>query len=188
MTLFSWLQLIFYLLVLLLLVKPLGLFMARVYQGERTFLHPIWQPVERFIYRALGTSPEAEMTWKTYAIALLVFNFLGLLGVYLLQRLQGVLPFNPAGLGAVTPDSSWNTAVSFATNTNWQGYGGEVTLSYLTQMLALTGQNFLSAATGMATLVALVRGFTNRYFRVRMVHTPGVRHLQRPGSHESQRH
>lgn len=134
--------------------------MARVYQGDRTFLHPILQPVERLFYRALGTSPEAEMDWKTYAVAMLFFNLFGLLVVYLLQRLQAILPLNPEGLGAVTPDSSWNTAVSFASNTNWQGYGGEVTMSYLTQMLALTVQNFVSAAAGMATLIAFIRGFT----------------------------
>jgi potassium-transporting ATPase potassium-binding subunit len=160
MTLFTWLQLLFYLAVLLLLVKPLGSHMARVYQGERTFLHFLGLPVEKLIYRALGTSPDTEMTWKTYATALLLFNFFGLLAVYLIQRVQGFLPFNPVGLGAVTPDSSWNTAVSFATNTNWQGYGGEVTLSYLTQMFTLTVQNFVSAASGMATLVAFLRGFT----------------------------
>lgn len=160
MTISSWLQLIFYLVVLLLLAKPLGTHMARVYQGERTFLHPIVQPVERLFYRALGTNPDVEMDWKTYAVALLLFNLLGLLAVYLLQRLQVILPLNPEGLVAITPDSSWNTAVSFASNTNWQGYGGEVTMSYLTQMLGMTVQNFVSAASGMATLVAFIRGFT----------------------------
>src|SRR5262249_2508347 len=103
-----------------------------------------------------------EMGWKGYAAAMLVFNFVGLVAVYLLQRLQGVLPLNPQGLAAVSPDSSFNTAVSFATNTNWQGYGGETTMSYLTQMLALTVQNFVSAASGMATLVAVIRGFARR--------------------------
>ena len=160
MTILSWLQLIFYLAVLLLLAKPLGTHMARVYQGERTFLHPILRPVERLFYRAMGTSPETEMDWKTYALAMLLFNLVGLLVVYLLQRLQGILPLNPEGLAAVTPDSSWNTAVSFASNTNWQGYGGEVTMSYLTQMLGMTVQNFVSAAAGMATLIAFIRGFT----------------------------
>ena len=160
MTILSWLQLIFYLAVLLLLAKPLGTYMARVYQGERTFLHPILQPVERLFYRAIGTNPEAEMDWKPYAVAMLLFNLLGLLAVYLLQRLQAILPLNPEGLAAITPDSSWNTAVSFASNTNWQGYGGEVTMSYLTQMLGMTVQNFVSAAAGMATLIAFIRGFT----------------------------
>jgi K+-transporting ATPase ATPase A chain len=157
---FSWLQLVLYIAVLLLLVMPLGALMARVYQGERTFLHPILQPAERLIYRLIGTSPAEEMDWKRYAIAMLLFNLCGLLMVYLWQRLQGILPLNPQGLAAVTPDSSWNTAVSFASNTNWQGYGGEVTMSYFTQMMALTVQNFVSAASGMATLVALIRGFT----------------------------
>jgi len=160
MTLLNWFQLIFFLVVLLLLTKPLGTYMARVYQGERTFLHPFLQPAERLFYRILGTKPEAEMDWKTYAVAMLLFNLFGLLALYLLQRLQAILPLNPEGLGAVTPDSSWNTAVSFASNTNWQGYGGEVTMSYLTQMLGMTGQNFVAAASGMATLVAFIRGFT----------------------------
>lgn len=160
MTLFSWFQLIVYLAVLLLLAKPLGTYMAQVYQGQRTFLSPLLQRVERPFYRLLGTSPESEMDWKTYALALLWFNLFGVLAVYLLQRLQEVLPLNPQALGAVTPDSSWNTAVSFASNTNWQGYGGETTMSYLTQMMGMTVQNFVSAATGMATLVAFIRGFT----------------------------
>jgi len=158
MNLYSWFQLIFYIVVLLLLAKPLGSFMAKVYQGERTFLDRVLGPVERFIYRVSGVKPEEEMNWKTYAIAVILFNILGLLVVYALQRLQGVLPLNPQGLGPVTPDSSWNTAVSFASNTNWQGYGGEVTMSYLSQMLGLTVQNFVSAATGMAVLIALIRG------------------------------
>jgi K+-transporting ATPase ATPase A chain len=155
---FSWLQLVVYFVVLLLLAKPLGSFMARVYQGERTLPDPFLGPIERLLYRLSGVDPAVEMNWKTYATAMLVFNVLGLLAVYAIQRLQAFLPLNPQGLGAVAPDSSWNTAVSFATNTNWQGYGGEVTMSYLSQMLALTAQNFVSAATGMAVLVALIRG------------------------------
>ena len=115
--------------------------------------------LERLIYRAGGVRAGDEMGWKAYALAMLAFNIVGLFAVYLLQRLQGVLPLNPQGMAAVSPDSSFNTAVSFATNTNWQGYGGESTMSYLTQMLALTVQNFVSAASGMATMVALVRGF-----------------------------
>jgi K+-transporting ATPase ATPase A chain len=158
MNLYSWFQLIFYVVVLLLLAKPLGSFMAKVYQGERTFLDPILGPVERLIYRLSGVKPDDDMNWKTYAIAAMLFNAIGLLVVYGLQRLQAFLPLNPQGLGAVTPDSSWNTAVSFATNTNWQGYGGEVTMSYLSQMLGLAVQNFVSAAMGMAVLVALIRG------------------------------
>ncbi len=158
MNLYSWFQLIFYVVVLLALAKPLGSFMAKVYQGEHTFLSRVLGPAERFIYRVSGVKPDEDMNWKTYAIAVMLFNVLGLLLVYALQRLQAVLPLNPMGLGAVTPDSSWNTATSFATNTNWQGYGGEVTMSYFSQMLGLTVQNFVSAATGMAVLIALIRG------------------------------
>ncbi|HAX71512.1 MAG TPA: potassium-transporting ATPase subunit KdpA [Anaerolineae bacterium] len=154
----TWLQLIFYFGILLLLTKPLGAYMAKVYQGERLFLDPILDPVERFLYRLSGIDSRSEMTWKTYAIAMLVFNIVGVVAVYLLQRLQGFPLLNPQGLGAVSPDSAWNTAVSFASNTNWQGYGGETTMSYLTQMLGMTVQNFVSAATGMAVMVALIRG------------------------------
>jgi K+-transporting ATPase ATPase A chain len=147
--------------VLLALAKPLGRYMARVYEGQPTALDRLLGPLERLIYRLCGVRadrPEAEMDWKTYAFAMLLFNILGLLAVYALQRLQGLLPLNPQGLGAVTPDSSFNTAVSFASNTNWQGYGGETTMSYLVQMLGLTVQNFVSAAAGMATLVAFIHG------------------------------
>lgn len=158
MNLNSLLQIVFYVVVLLLLAKPLGSFMAKVYQGEHTFLDRVLGPVERFIYRISGVKPEEDMNWKTYAIAVMLFNVLGLLAVYAFQRLQAFLPLNPQGLSAVTADSSWNTAVSFASNTNWQGYGGEVTMSYFTQMLGLNVQNFVSAATGMAILVALIRG------------------------------
>jgi K+-transporting ATPase ATPase A chain len=158
MNLYSWIQLVFYIVVLIALAKPLGSFMAKVYQGQHTFLDRVLKPVEQFIYRLSGVNPEEDMNWKTYAIAVLLFNAFGLLAVYALQRLQAILPLNPMGLGPVTPDSSWNTAVSFATNTNWQGYGGEVTMSYLPQMLGLTVQNFVSAATGMAVLIALIRG------------------------------
>ncbi len=156
------LQLVLYVVVLLALAKPLGAYMARVYEGRRLALGRVLGGLERLIYRLCGVRPDEEMGWKTYAVAMLLFNFVGFLAVYLLQRLQGVLPLNPQGLGAVSPDSSFNTAVSFATNTNWQGYGGETTMSYLTQMLALTVQNFVSAAAGMATLVAFIRGFARR--------------------------
>ncbi len=158
MTLFAWLQIGLYLLVLLLLVKPLGAYMARVYQGERTVLTPVVAPVERCIYRIAGLRADEEMEWKTYALAMLTFNFAGLVLLYLLQRFQSVLPLNPQGLGPVPPDLAFNTAVSFATNTNWQSYGGESTMSYATQMIGLAVQNFLSAATGMAVLAALIRG------------------------------
>jgi K+-transporting ATPase ATPase A chain len=165
MSIFDWLQIGLYLLVLILLVKPLGAYMARVYQGERVFLTPAVGPIERFIYRIAGQRPDEEMDWKTYAFAMLLFNFAGLLLVYALQRLQFALPFNPQDLGAVKPDLAFNTAVSFATNTNWQSYGGETTMSYLTQMVGLTVQNFVSAASGMAILVALVRGFVRHSAR-----------------------
>jgi K+-transporting ATPase ATPase A chain len=158
MTVIGILQIAVYLSVLILLAKPLGSYMAHVYEGERTFLHRILGPVERVVYRLSGVDPAHEMDWKVYAVAMLIFNLLGLLVVYLLQRMQGFLPLNPQGMAAVTPDSSFNTAVSFASNTNWQGYGGETTMSYLTQMLAMTVQNFVSAATGMAILVAFIRG------------------------------
>jgi K+-transporting ATPase ATPase A chain len=155
-------QCVLYVVVLLALAKPLGEFMARVYTGERTLLHPVLGWLERLTYRASGVNPAGEMRWIEYTLAVLIFNALGFLAVYALQRFQGVLPLNPAGFGAVSPDSSFNTAVSFATNTNWQGYAGEATLSYVTQMLALTVQNFVSAATGMAVLVALARAFARR--------------------------
>jgi potassium-transporting ATPase potassium-binding subunit len=155
-------QLVLYVVVLIALVKPLGAYMARVYQDRPFGLDKALGWLERLLYRLAGVRPTEEMGWKTYAAAMLLFNLFGLIAVYLLQRLQGVLPINPQGLGAVSTDSSFNTAVSFATNTNWQGYGGESTMSYLTQMLALTVQNFLSAATGMAVLVALIRGFARR--------------------------
>ena len=155
-------QLVLYVVVLLALAKPLGGYMARVYQNQPFALARPLGWLERLIYRWSGIRPSEEMGWKTYAATMLLFNFFGLLAVYLLQRLQGVLPLNPAGFGAVSPDSSFNTAASFATNTNWQGYGGESTMSYLTQMLALTVQNFLSAASGMAVLVALIRAFARR--------------------------
>ena len=151
-----------YLVVLLTLAKPLGEFFAKVLTGERHFLVPALGWLERLTYKASGVDPQREMRWTEYALATLLFNFAGLIVVYLLQRLQGLLPLNPAGMGAVSADSSWNTAVSFATNTNWQGYGGESTMSYLTQMLGFAVQNFVSAATGIAVLAALIRGFTRK--------------------------
>lgn len=155
-------QIALYFGVLVALVKPLGSYMANVYEGQRTFLSPVFETMEHGIYRLAGIDPKAESNWKRYAAAVLLVNFIGFAVVYLLQRLQSVLPLNPQGFAAVSPDSSFNTAVSFVTNTNWQGYGGEATMSYLTQMLGLSVQNFLSAASGMAVLVALVRGFVRR--------------------------
>jgi len=151
-------QIAFFFVVLLALARPLGAFMARVFQRERTFLDPIVGLAERAFYRLAGINPNEEMDWKANSVAMLLFNVVGVFVVYALQRLQQYLPLNPQSLGAVSPDSSFNTAVSFASNTNWQGYGGETTMSYLTQMLGLTVQNFVSAATGMAVLVLFIRG------------------------------
>jgi K+-transporting ATPase ATPase A chain len=158
----GWLQLALYVAVLLLLAKPLGAYMAAVYEGRALRAQRIGGPLERLIYRGAGVDPAREMNWKEYALAMLWFNLLGALAVYALQRAQPWLPLNPQDMAAVSPDSSFNTATSFATNTNWQGYGGETTMSYLTQMLGLAVQNFVSAATGMAVLVALVRGFVRK--------------------------
>jgi potassium-transporting ATPase potassium-binding subunit len=162
MTLNGYLQLLVYVVVLIGLAKPLGWFMARVYQGQGVGLDRVLGPAERLIYRLCGTRADEEMSWKVYTLAMLLFNLAGFLLVYLLQRLQAALPLNPQNLGAVSPDSSFNTAVSFMTNTNWQGYSGEVTMSYLTQMLGLAVQNFVSAATGMAIMAALIRGIARR--------------------------
>ncbi len=162
MTINGILQLAIYMVVILLLVKPVGLYMARVFEGQPVWINRVLHPVETLIYRISGTHEDIEMNWKTYALAMLVFNLLGFLVVYVVQRIQGLLPLNPAAMGNVTPDSSFNTAISFVTNTNWQGYGGEATMSYLTQMIVLTVQNFVSAATGMAVMVALLRGLARR--------------------------
>ena len=153
------LQLGLYMAVLLALVKPLGWYMAAVYEGKPCCgMDRVLGGLERLIYRIAGVDSRTEMNWKMYALAMLTFNAIGFFAVYGLQRFQHLLPLNPQGLAGVGPDSSFNTAISFATNTNWQGYGGETTMSYLTQMLGLTVQNFVSAAAGMATLVALIRG------------------------------
>ncbi|MGQ0592921.1 MAG: potassium-transporting ATPase subunit KdpA [Gammaproteobacteria bacterium] len=156
------LQIILYLAALLALVKPLGAYMARIYEGRPAGLNRIGAPVENLLYRLCGVEPAKDMRWTEYALAMLLFNLLGVAAVYGLQRLQAYLPLNPQAFGAVSPDSSFNTATSFATNTNWQGYVGETTMSYLTQMLGLAVQNFFSAATGMAIVVALIRGFARR--------------------------
>lgn len=161
----SWndlIQCVIYLAALLLLVKPLGIYMARIYEGRPAGLNVWFGPVERLIYRLSGVNPEKSMGWKTYTVAVMLFNIAGIVIVYALQRLQAILPLNPMAIPAVTPDLAFNTAVSFATNTNWQSYGGETTLSYLTQMVGLTVQNFVSAATGMAVLVAMIRGFIQK--------------------------
>ncbi len=148
-----------YLLTLLVLAKPMGLFIARVMEGEIPGPSKIGGVAARLLYRASGIDPSEEMTWKRYALALLLFNLLGLLAVFAIQRLQFWLPLNPQHFEAVGPDSAFNTAVSFVTNTNWQGYSGETTMSYFIQMAALAVQNFLSAATGIAVAIALIRGF-----------------------------
>jgi K+-transporting ATPase ATPase A chain len=162
MTINGIIQIALYMIVLLLLVKPLGSYMARVYQGKSFGLDLILGPVERLIYRLLGIRPEDEMSWKSYAGAAIVFKIGCFFLLYLILRLQGILPLNPQGFAGVSPDLAFNTAVSFITNTNWQSYGGESTMSYLTQMMGLSVQNFVSAAQGMAVLVALIRGITRR--------------------------
>lgn len=162
MTLNGFAQIGLYFLILLALVKPLGWYMARVYEGQSCGLDRVVGPLERLVYRLCGVAETEEMDWKTYGVAMLAFNAMGLVALYALQRLQSFLPLNPAGLGAVATDLAFNTAASFTTNTNWQAYGGETTVSYLTQMCGLTVQNFVSAATGMAVLVALIRGLARR--------------------------
>lgn len=152
-------QIVFFLGILLLLTKPLGLYMARVYENKPCGVDRVFGFLERSIYRFSGINPATEMTWPKYAAAVLVFSAAGFIVLYALMRLQGLLPLNPEHLPAVTPDLSFNTAVSFVTNTNWQAYGGEATMSYLTQMMGMTVQNFLSASSGMAVLAALIRGF-----------------------------
>ena len=158
MTLHAWLLLGLYLVVLLILIKPLGIYIADIMEGRSLMLR-FGGPVEAVIYRLGGVRKENEMGWLHYALAILLFNGLGVLTVFALQRLQFWLPLNPQQMPNVSPDSAFNTAISFVTNTNWQGYGGETTMSYLTQMLALTVQNFLSAATGIVVAIALIRGF-----------------------------
>jgi K+-transporting ATPase ATPase A chain len=157
-TVFGYTQIGLYLLTLVLLAKPLGSYMARVFQGQQVFLSAIIAPAERFVYRFVGIQANEEMSWKRYAALMLLFNLAGLLLLYAFLRFQSILPLNPQGLSSVRPDLSFNTAISFVSNTNWQSYGGEGTLSYFTQMLGLGVQNFLSAAGGMAVLVALIRG------------------------------
>jgi len=159
MTLIGWLQILLYCAIIVALVKPLGGYMTRVFNGERTFLTAALRPVEVALYRVGGIDEEREQHWLTYTVAMLLFHIGGFLILYGLMRFQHVLPFNPAAQSAVPPDLTFNTAVSFITNTNWQNYGGESTLSYLVQMLGLTHQNFLSAATGIVLAVALIRGF-----------------------------
>src|SRR5476649_1804798 len=165
MTVIGWIQIILYCAIIVALAKPLGGYMTRVFNGERTFLTPILRPVEAGIYWVGGVDEKREQHWLTYTVAMLLFHVGGFLVIYALMRLQALLPFNPSEQSAVAEDLSFNTAISFITNTNWQNYGGESTLSYLVQMLGLTHQNFLSAATGIALAVALIRGFSRSSMR-----------------------
>ncbi len=159
MSFHGWVQISLYCLSILVFIKPLGTYMAHVFAGEQVFLSPLILPVERAVYRLCSVKPDQEQHWTSYTTAMLVFSLMAFLFTYAIQRLQGFLPFNPQHMGAVAPDLSFNTAVSFASNTNWQAYSGEATLSYFTQMAALTVQNFVSAAAGIALAVALIRGF-----------------------------
>src|SRR5215204_4669915 len=165
MTLIGWMQILLYCAIVVALAKPLGGYMTRVFNGERTFMSPVLRPVESVLYRIGGVDEKREQHWLTYAVAMLLFHVGGFLIIYGLMRLQALLPLNPQEQSSVAEDLSFNTAMSFLTNTNWQNYGGESTLSYLTQMVGLTHQNFLSAATGIALAVALIRGFSRSSMR-----------------------
>lgn len=165
MTMIGWLQIILYCAIVVALAKPLGWYMTRVFNGGRTFLSPVLRPIEAGIYWISGVDEKREQHWLTYTVSMLLFHVGGFLTIYSVMRLQPVLPFNPAGQGAVAEDLSFNTAISFITNTNWQNYGGESTISYLVQMVGLTHQNFLSSATGIALAVALIRGFSRASVR-----------------------
>src|ERR1700722_4432858 len=165
MTAIGWIQILLFCAIIVALVKPLGWYMTRVFNGERTFLSPILRPVEAGLYWIGGVDEKREQHWLTYTVAMLLFHVGGFLILYAVMRLQAILPFNPAEQSAVAQDLAFNTAISFVTNTNWQNYGGESTMSYLVQMLGLTHQNFLSAATGIALAVALIRGFSRASVR-----------------------
>ena len=162
MTLNGWIQILVYFLLLLAVTKPIGIFMTRVFDGERTFLHPLLRPIERLVYRLSGVNEEREMRWTEYATAMLLYSVVSMLLLYTLQRLQYYLPLNPQKLAGVSSHSSFNTAASFTTNTNWQGYGGETTMSYLTQMVGLVYHNFTSAAVGMGLAIVFIRGIVRR--------------------------
>ncbi len=162
MTANGWFQIAIFLLAVLALTKPLGIFMTRVFNRERTFLDPVLRPVERLIYRLTAVNEEREMGWKEYAVSVLLFSGVSMLVLYALQRLQSILPFNPQKLGGVAPDLAFNTAASFTTNTNWQAYTPETTMSYFTQMAGLAYHNFVSAAAGIAMAIALIRGIARR--------------------------
>jgi potassium-transporting ATPase potassium-binding subunit len=166
MTINGWLQIIVFLALIFAVTKPMGVFMARVFAREHTFLDPVLRPIERLIYRATGVDEEHEMAWTEYAITMLLFSGVAMLVLYLIQRVQGILPWNPQHLAAVTPEHlAWNTASSFTTNTNWQAYSGETTMSYFTQMAGLAYHNFVSAATGIALAIAFIRGIARRQMK-----------------------
>ncbi|MEQ1755520.1 MAG: potassium-transporting ATPase subunit KdpA [Micropepsaceae bacterium] len=165
MTIIGWLQIGLVLALVLVTAPALGAFMARVFQGERTFLHPVLSPLESSFYRLSGVDPDKGQDWRAYTVAMLMFSLFGFLSLYVILRFQSVLPLNPSGFGPVSADLSFNTAVSFLTNTNWQSYGGETTMSHLSQMMGLTVHNFLSAATGIALALALTRAFANSQAR-----------------------
>src|SRR5262249_30357684 len=158
----GWLQIALFSALILLVTRPMGEYMFRVFEGDKRPLGVVFRPLERISYRLCGVDEASEQTWVEYAAALLVFSAFGLIVTYLIQRLQGVLPFNPQGFGAVEPTSAFNTAASFTTNTNWQGYSGESTMSYLSQMAGLAWHNFTSAAAGMGVALALARGLTRQ--------------------------
>src|ERR1700692_1623391 len=159
MTFIGWTQIILYCAIIIAITPVLGAYMTRVFNGERTFLSPVLRPVEAVLYGAAGVDEKREQSWVIYAVGMLLFHVGGFLILYAILRFQNFLPFNPAQQSAVAPDLAFNTSASFITNTNWQNYGGESTMSYLTQMLGLTHQNFLSAATGIVLAMALIRGF-----------------------------
>ena len=165
MTFNGWAQIVVFCAVIILITKPLGGYMTRVFAGERTLFSPVLGPVERGIYALAGIDEQQEQHWLSYTLAIMLFHIGGFIIMYALLRLQGLLPFNPAGQGPVEQGLAFNTAASFITNTNWQAYGGESTLSYLTQMLGMTHQNFLSAAAGVAIAVAIIRGFARASIR-----------------------
>jgi len=163
MTINGWVQIFLFLALIFAVTKPMGIFMARVFSGEKTFLDPILRPVERLLYRLTGVDESHEMGWKEYATAMLVFSGVSMLLLYMIERVQGMLPLNPQHFGAVTPEHlAFNTAASFTTNTNWQAYSGETTMSYFTQMAGLAYHNFISAATGIALAIAFIRGVARR--------------------------
>ncbi len=162
MTANGWLQIIVFLLLILAVTKPLGVYMARVFSRERTFMDPVLRPIERLLYRVTGVDENHEMRWTEYAVAMLLFSLVSMVLLYVIERFQGHLPFNPQKLGAVAPDLAFNTAASFTTNTNWQNYSGETTMSYFTQMAGLAYHNFASAAVGIALAIAFIRGIARR--------------------------